>query len=261
MRKLLILGASLLCAFSLASCKEQGSDNGGGDNTPPREVKTYVDWNFDDLEDGIDVPNTASEGLGFKVVKEGNNGYITSKDAKNFSAIYFGVPDETGTEIFLKDFAIETAFRLPEENEGIANDGGLALFVGADGRYDAAIGYPADITANAFVNVWKAGNTDGGPMATNDKENYPDRGYVSDFKLNYNEWNTYTVLGKGEEDADGNRFVNLYVYVNNVLVVNQKLASWDGGFGVRAFQSAMQYDYIKVTDLPLVSPDGAVEFK
>lgn len=257
MKKLFIAVTSLLCAFSLASC----NNDQGGEQEKPREVKTYIDWTFDDLEDGIDVPNTGTEGLGFKVVKEGNNGYITSKDTQNFSAIYFGVPGEDGNEIYLKDFAIETAFRLPEENDGIANDGGLALFVGSDGRYDAAIGYPENIEDNAFVNVWKAGNVDGGPMATNDKEQYPDRGYVSDFKLKYDEWNTYTILGKSEEDADGNRFVNLYVYVNNVLVVNHKIPSWDGGFGVRAFQSAMQYDYIKVTDLPLVSPDGAVEFK
>lgn len=266
MLKVLAVMCLLATMFSLTACKKTGGEqktptNGKKDSTTEenkrREVKTYLYWTFDDVEDGADVPNVAVEGAGFKVVKEGGNGWAVSKNPKDWAAIYFGVPGEDGKEIFLKDFCVETKIFLPENNDGEANDGGVPLFVSAEGRYDAAIAYAGE---KSIVNIWKAGNTDGGPIATNDKANYPDRGWVADFKLEPGKTYTYTIMGKYRKDEEENEFIKIYVFVDSTLVVEHEIPYWKGGFGLRGWKSAIRYDYIKVSDLPLVCPDGVSRF-
>lgn len=220
----------------------------------PREVKTYVDMNFDQVEDGADVPDVGTEGAGFKVVKVDGNGWAVSKNPQDWAAIYLGTPDETGTEIFLENFAIETKLMLPADNDGIANDGGIPLFVAAEGRYDAALGFTG--TDLSYVNLWKAGNTDGGPIMTNNKAEFPDRGWVSDFKLEAGKEYVYTIIGTHRKDEDENEFVRLRMYIDNQLVADSEVPFWRGGFGLRAWQSAIRYDYLKISDVPLVAPDG-----
>ncbi len=222
-------------------------------NAEPRIVKEYLNMTFDDVEDGADVPNVAAEGAGFKVVKADGNGWAVSKNTQDWAAMFLGVADESGTEIFLENFAIETKMMLPADNDGLSNDGGIPLFVAAEGRYDAAIGYGADLS---FVNVWKAGNTDGGPIMTNNKAEFPERGWVSDFKLDPGKEYVYTIIGTHRKDADENEFVHLRIYVDKQLVADSEVPFWKGGFGLRAWQSAIRYDYLKITDAPLTAPDG-----
>ena len=119
--------AMLLC-IGLAACGKEGEEKAG-------EPVVYVDFTFDDVEDGADVPDVAAEGAGFKVIKDENgNGWAVSKNPADWSAIYFGTPDKEGNEIYLKDFCIETKVYLPVDNAGIDNDGGIPMFVAAEGR-------------------------------------------------------------------------------------------------------------------------------
>lgn len=241
-----VVAFAAVACLGLAACgkKEDGA----------KEPQVYVNFTFDDVEDGADVPNVGVEGVGFKVVKdEKGNGWAVSKNPKDWGAIYFGTPDKEGNEIFLKDFCIETKAYLPTENEGIENDGGIPMFVAAEGRYDAALAWGKE---KSCINLWKAGNTDGGPIATNDKENYPDRGWVADFSLESGKEYVYTIIGRHRADEDGNQYVKLYMFIDNKLVLEEEVPYWPGGFGLRAWQSDIRYDYIKVSDVPAVSPDG-----
>jgi len=267
--KLLTMMCILAMVFSFAACtKNDGNEETTAESTESssnetttaketRKVKTYLNWTFDDLEDGSDIPNVAVEGAGFKVVKEGNNGWAVSKNPKDWAAIYFGVPGDDGKEIYLQDFCIETKIFLPENNDGEANDGGVCLFVSQEGRYDAAIAYGTD---KSYINIWKAGNTDGGPIATNDKANYPERGWVADFKLEPGKSYIYTIMGKYRKDTEGNEFVKVYAFVDSALILEHEIPYWKGGFGLRGWKSAIRYDYVKVSDLPLVCPDGVARF-
>ena len=60
------------------------------------------------------------------------------------------------------EIAALTAVTLNVDNAGIDNDGGIPMFVAAEGRYDAALAWG---TEKSCINLWKAGNTDGGPIA------------------------------------------------------------------------------------------------
>lgn len=282
-RSMLMLAAVLVIGLGLAACEKkenpketptptgaptaalQGTEEPETDADEPEGEepvqeeeaagnKVYVDFTFDDVEDGADVPNVASEGAGFMVVKdEKGNGWAVSKNPEDWAAIYFGTPDETGTEVFLKDFCIETKVFLPTENKGLSNDGGVPMFVSAEGRYDAALAWGTEVST---VNLWKAGNTDGGPIASNNKNEFPDRGWIADFSLESGKEYVYTIIGRYREDEDANQYVTLSMFIDDKLVLEYEVPYWAGGFGLRGWQSDIRYDYIKVSDVPAVSPDG-----
>ncbi len=228
----------------------------------PREVQTYVDWDFNSLAIGEDIPNTASEGAGFAAFRkdENNEVWVRSKNPSDWAAVFFGTPDPVeGGEIFLKDFAITSEMMLPAATagDGLTNDGGLAILVGPVGRYDAAIHFNE---ADSSVNLWHAGNTDGGPVATTqNNEDWGDRGSkVEALTIEKDVVYTYTVAGVYEGmNEDGDEFFTLFVFVDDQLVIKKPgVAYWTGGFGLRGWQSAIEYKNVKVTDFPLVCPDG-----
>lgn len=267
---LLMFAAILLsaCGPSSSSIDESQSQSEGTSQDPTtsepgeREVKTYVDWNFDGLNIGDDIPNTASEGAGFSAFRkdQDNEVWVRSKNPHDWAAIYFGTPDPVeGGEIFLKDFALTSEVLLPSAtaSDGYSNDGGFPLLVGPVGRYDAAVAFNEE---NSSFNVWHAGNTDGGPIATTQQnEAWGDRGSKATIVNLYQDVKyTITVAGKYEGmTGEGDEFFTLFIFVNDRLVVEKEgVAYWTGGFGIRGWQSAIEYNNIKVTDFPLVCPDG-----
>jgi hypothetical protein len=277
-KSMLMLGLILVISLGLIACgknekpketlapttapqgtQEQDTDTNEPEAEEPVQEeaagnKVYVDFTFDDVEDGADVPNVASEGAGFMVVKDENgNGWAVSKNPEDWAAIFFGTPDETGTEVFLKDFCIETKVYLPTDNKGLSNDGGIPMFVSAEGRYDAALAWGAEASS---INLWKAGNTDGGPIASNNKNEFPDRGWIADFSLESGKEYVYTIIGRYREDEDANQYVTLSMFIDDKLVLEYEVPYWAGGFGLRGWQSDIRYDYIKISDVPAVSPDG-----
>lgn len=225
----------------------------------PAEIKTYVHWDFDGLEDGGDIPDTAGEGAGFKAIQVDGNGWVVSNNPQDWAAFYMGVSDENGDEIFLENFAVETSMYLPEDNDGLTNDGGIPLFVAAEGRYDASIHFGEG--GKGTMNLWKAGNTDGGPILTSNAEQFPDRGAVAEFTLLPGQEYVYTIIGTHRKDADDNEFVQLRFYIDDTLIVDGEVPYWRGGFGLRGWQSAIRYDYLKVSDAPLTAPDGTAVYE
>lgn len=250
LRKTLFVFIAVLTLFSIVGCKSE-------ETTEPkaeRNVKTYVDWSFNELNVGDPIPDTAIEGAGFEVVrKDDGETWISSSNPSDWSAIYFGTPDESGNEIFLKDWSVSTVMYLPEENEGLSNDGGIPILVGSAGRYDVAVNIGGE---ESQVNVWHAGNTANGPMATSSD---PEKGaQVESLNLQPGVEYTFTVLGRYEGMTDeGDEFFTIYIFIDDKLIVKQDgLAYWTGGFGIRAWQSAIEYRKITVSDFPLLAPDG-----
>lgn len=265
----------ILGLLVLSGCKP-GTSGDISDSTPPdtslpdsttsepgeRIVRTYVDWSFDGLAIGDDIPNTASEGAGFAAFRkdENNEVWVRSKNPQDWAAIYFGTPDPVeGGEIFLKDFAITSEVMLPSAtaSDGLSNDGGFPILVGPVGRYDAAMAFNEE---GSSINLWHAGNTDGGPIATTQvNEAWGDRGSKATIVNLYKDVKyTITIAGKYQgQTEEGDEFFTLFAFINDRLVIEKKdIAYWTGGFGIRGWQSAIEYNYIKVTDFPLVCPDG-----
>jgi len=271
------IGLLMLSAVALSACGPAVSEIASDDTSiststtqtsstsqpdAERQVQTYVDWDFDQLEVGADIPNTAGEGAGFAAFRKDSNDevWVRSKNPHDWAAMFFGTPDPVeGGEVFLKDFAISSQVMLPSAtaSDGLSNDGGFPLLVGPVGRYDAAIAFNEE---ESSINVWHAGNTDGGPVATTQvKEEWGDRGSKADIVNLYKDVvYTITVAGKYEGmTEEGDEFFTLFMFVNDRLMVKKSgLAYWTGGFGIRGWQSAIEYNSIKVTDFPLVCPDG-----
>jgi len=231
-------------------------------STKPRVVRTYVNWDFDLLNIGDNVPNVAVEGAGFAAYRKDTNNevWVRSKDPTNWAAVYFGTPDpELGGEIFLKDFALISEVMLPSAtaSHGLTNDGGFPLLVGGSGRYDGALYFGG---ANSSFNLWKAGDTGNGPYATT--QNNPDWGdrgsKVESLTLEQDVSYTITIAGKYQGLNNDNKEVfTIYVFVDNLLIVEKTdIPYMMGGFGLRGWQSAIEYNSIKITDFPLVCPDG-----
>lgn len=219
-----------------------------------RQVNTYVSWDFHALDVGDEIPSTAAEGAGFRVVrKEDGHTWVASANPQDWAAVYFGTPDESGNEVFLKDWAVTTVMYLPTDSNGIENDGGIPILVGAAGRYDVAVSISGE---NSNVNVWHAGNTALGPLATS--ANRAKGAQVDSLNLEPGVEYTITVLGRHEGiTEDGDEYFTVYVFIDDQLVVEKSgLAYWPGGFGLRGWQSAIEYKSIEVTDFPTQAPDG-----
>jgi len=262
----------ILSLLTITGCKDKPSSEAPQSESPvstpvssseeERVVQTYIDWDFDELAVGDDIPNTATEGAGFAAFRKDDNNevWVRSKNPQDWAAVYFGTPDPVeGGEIFLKDFAVISEALLPSATaaDGSSNDGGFPLLVGAVGRYDAAVAFNGE---NSSVNLWHAGNTDGGPVATTQhNEAWGDRGSkVESLTLEQDVVYTFTVAGKYQGmTAEGDEYFTIYVFVDDLLVIEKAdIAYWTGGFGLRGWQSAVEYNSIKVIDFPLVCPDG-----
>ncbi|MBO4769417.1 MAG: hypothetical protein J5563_01385 [Clostridia bacterium] len=117
-------------------------------------------------------------------------------------------------------------------------------------RYDISLYWGNN---SSGINVYQASDTAKGAVATNLDV---DKGYVSYFKLDRGQKYLFTVIGKYRKDDENNEFVRLYMYIDNQFVLNYELPYWSGGFAVRAWQSDIRYDYVKISDIPSILPDG-----
>lgn len=274
---------ALAAALMLCACQEKPLENTGSTApsvtapsvTEPQErtVYTYIDETFDDLEIGDSLEEKTSifeyyEGGGFIASSKDDDGnvWIRAKDVNDGSqwALAYTNVYKDNIKVVLKNFCVQFDTRLPY-TEGISLDadgGACILWSPQAGRYDLAMHHCVSTNGNTAnsLNLWHAMNTDGGPMATTQHdENWGERGStVGDFSLAEDVSYTVTICGKHQGiDSDGNEFFTLYVFIDDELVIYQRdVTYWEGGFGLRGFISPYEYANFKVTDFPLVCPDG-----
>ena len=218
---------------------------------PIENLKVYVDMNFDDVENGADIPGVTQEGAGFKVIKDDKgNGWAVAKSPNEWASFLFDAHDENGEKVLLKDFCFETKVYLPYNNKGVTNDGGISMCVAKNDRYDVCLYWGKSSSA---INVYQASDTNKGTVADNVD---PNKGHVSYFMLFPGQKYVFTIIGKYRQDENGNEWIRLTMFIDNQRALEYEIPYWEGGFALRGWQSAIQYDYVKVTEIPSVFPDG-----
>lgn len=270
------VSALILATAGMTACKpkENKPDPVEPDNPDkPREVVTYIDENFDDLNVGDSLEDNTNvfeyyEGGGFVASSKDADGnvWIRAKDVNEGSqwALAYTNIYKNNIKTYLKDFCVEFDTRIPAGTQLTADaDGGACvLWSPQAGRYDLAVHYDKATygASNNHIDLWHAMNTDGGPFATTvNNPDWGDRGSVVE-KFTFSAGVSYTIsiCGKYQGiDEDGNEFFTLYVFVDDALVIYQRdIVYWDGGFGLRGFISPYEYANFKVSDFPKVCPDG-----
>jgi len=268
----------LVLVFALVvfvGCKDKENNENKDPQPGPqqeREVYTYIDEDFADLEIGDSLEAETDifeyyEGGGFIVSTKDDYGtWIQAKDkngGSNWALAYTNIYKDR-VKVALKNFCLSFDTRLPgDEVTRVNPDGGCCILWSPDaGRYDLAINTSADTngaTGNS-INLWHAMDTEGGPFATTQHDaTWGERGsVVNEYSLTDDVIYTITVCGKHQGiDEDGNEFFTLYVFVNDTLVIYERdVTYWDGGFGLRGYISPYEYTNFKVTDFPKVCPDG-----
>ena len=237
-----------------------------------RTVYTYIDESFDDLSIGDSLEAETNifelyEGGGFVASSKDEDGnvWIQAKDIEDgtkWGLAYTNVY-RNGMRYNLKDFCVSFGTRIPSNGQPVplTADGGACILRSPSGpRYDLAINWnaPSNGTKNNSINLWLATMTDDGPYATT-QHTWGDRGsVVSDFTMTPNITYNITICGKYQGmSEDGSEYFTLYVFVDDTLVVYQRdIPYWAGGFGIRGGSSCFEYSNFKVTDFPLVCPDG-----
>jgi hypothetical protein len=207
------------------------------------------------------------EGGGFKASSKDEDGNVWVQCADVNTGSMWGMmvqapKDANGKDVSLKDFCISFSTRYPDGNYTTDGDGGIALLASSlYGRYDLAVhNNVAAGGEDSQVSLWHAMDVDGGPFATTlHNTDWGERGSrVGSISLYSELVYNFTVCGRYQTpDQDGNEFMTLYVFLGDKLIIEQKdIAYWEGNFGLRGYISPWEYGDFKVTDFPLVCPDG-----
>ncbi len=258
-------------SFVNGKCTKCGAKEPG--SVAERQVTTYIDESFDHLNIGDSVEDNTNafeyyEGGGFIASSKDADGnvWIRAKDVASGSqwALAYTNIYKNNVKKVLKDFCVQFDTRLPVEAEltSDADGGACILWSPQAGRYDLAVHFnkASNGEGRNEINLWHAMNTDGGPFATTQhNETWGERGsLIEDFSFTPGVSYSISICGKHQGiDADGNEFFTLYVFVDDQLVIYQRdVVYWEGGFGLRGFISPYEYANFKVSDFPLVCPDG-----
>lgn len=265
-----------LLTFSLSACDSGVATTTTDASQQQREVYTYLDVDFSQLEVGDDLEETGIfqlyEGAGFAASSKDEDGTVWVQCRDIWTGTCWGLAYtdiyKDGEKVFLKDFCVQFDTRIPNTDGvpmEISPDGGACILRSPSGpRYDLAL--RAETASNGaahegtHLDLWLATVTDDGPWATTQElEEWGDRGsVVRDFTFSPNVTYTVTICGKyqGMNEA-GEEFFTLYVFIDEYLVIYQRdIPWWEGGFGIRGGYSNWEYANFKVSDFPLVCPDG-----
>lgn len=249
------------------SSNESMSEQENENNKGTREMKTYIDFNFDGLEVGQDVPIEDfdfTEGGGFVASSKDKDGnvWVSPKDVLSNSMWGLNekaIRDEKGNQIPLTDFSIEFTTRLPYSKANHVSDGGITfMYSSMIGRYDLAFNYDSSNEGRySSVNLWMA-QAPSGTSAFATTSSTDSGSKIRNFELYAGQDYKVTVCckytGKNEKGED---ICTILVFIDNTLIIQQtNILFWVGGFGLRGYQSDWEYGSFKVSDYPLVCPDG-----
>lgn len=291
-KKIKILGSSIL-TLGLVSCgNNQGTSSSLKPSTPEstptstpsitssqssekeREDKTYFEWSWDNLNVGEDVPLTGidvTDGGGYIASSKDDDGHVWIRQKEVLTGSMWGfcsstVKDAKGDQIPLTDWSVEFTTRLPYEEADHPSDGGITFMASnLIGRYDLALYYsPSFPGTNSAANLWMAHAPDGLPKAsTQIIEEWGDQGSkITNFGIYPGEEYKVTVAmkrtGKNERQED---VATMYVFFDDVLAIRKEgINYWQGGFGLRGYQSSWEYGNFKVGNFPKICPDGLDHF-
>lgn len=261
-----------LAVTSLIACSRTSSSSAS--SFEEDTFKTYINYTFDELEVGdlIDFQHDDYaffeyyEGDGFKASSKDENGdvWISTASSTGWGLVYT-YAYEGHIKVKLKDFAMSYRMRIPSYSaplEGAMEGGSCLLWNQTYGRYDFAIRYGNSengVDGNS-MNLWSALDVNHGPYASTEiNDTYGDRGSkVTSFSLSEDQIYQVTLCCKYEgEDEYGDEYMTLFAFIDDQLVIKQDhIPFWNGGFGFRGLASTMEYGDLFVTDFPELCPDG-----